>query len=267
MELKSPTDTHDCLLYDMAVLPNCNILVADRWNKTVNVVEVETGRLLSYVQLPGSPYRLCLLPGDRFAVSLSGGSVTLIQIIDVSTDHLKLLDSVNVEGCCGGLAYMNNKFIVGLNDQCVASINNEGKLLKSVSKDNTGNELFKNLYYICVTTTKDAPSIYVSDRSTRTITQLSEELEVLQTFKFPTDLGPYGLAAAGGEQLIVTGLGPDNCILWLLDTSTGVFTKLLNKLDVGDWNGRVAICPRMGRVYINARKTGQNENIKVYEIS
>jgi len=267
LELKAPTDTGNCWVADMAVLPSSNLLVADWGNQSVKLVDVLTGCLLSQVQLPGRPYKLCLLPGDRAAVSLPDEKV--IQILSVSTDQLNLLDRVNVKGQCMGLAYMNNIFIVGLIDKlCVASISIKGQLLKSVSKDNTGNAHFINPGRICVTTENNAPIIYVSDWST--ITRLSEQLEVLQKFKFPKGENvPYGLAAAGGGQLLVRGsdsLG--NPTLLVLDTGTGVFTekqgesRMISVLFVC-----VAFCPRSGREYVNARHRAGNECITVYEES
>jgi len=272
--VKAPEDTQSCWVYDMAVLPSCNLLVADMLNQSVKVVDVQTGRLLSHLLLPSEPLSLCLLPGDRAAVSLLPERV--IQIIDTSTDQLKLLDSVNVDrkynGCLG---YMNNKFIVGSSDQqCVASLNIEGTLLRSVSKDNTGNRLFKNPLYICVTTDIDGPSIYVSDSGTHTITRLSEKLEVLQTFRLPSKYGPYRLAAAGRGQLLVRGCDWDftrHTRLWVLDTGTGKFRE--RPKEEGEWKWEffytycVAFCPRLGRVYTNIGKHGENENISVYEIS
>ena len=289
----APADTRHCRVDDMAVLPSSNLLVADGWNQSLKVMDMETGNLLSNVQLPAGPYSLCLLPGDRAAVSLPAKRVTMIQIIEVPSDQLYLLDSVYVQGDCRGLAFMNNTFIVGLSDQqCVASINIDGKHLKSISKDNTGNKLFKYPWNICITTEMYGPSIYVSDCGTHTISGLSELLEVLQTFTVPyqyipnimtqhrphnltqfrqhnqTHYGPYGLAAAGGGQLLVRGWDRDSTRLWVLDTSTGVFTERLEGRANGFWYGeRVAFCPRLGRVYVNAEELHENDYISVFEIS
>ena len=262
--MKAPTDRRHCWVVDIAVLPSSNLLVADGGNQSVKLVDVLTGCLLSQVQLPGRPCRLCLLPGDRAAVSQPDEKV--IQIMSVSTDQLNLLDRVNVEGRCTGLAYMNNIFIVGFNDKpCVASISIKGQLLKSVSEDNTGNAHFKNPGHICVTTENDSPIIYITDWSTRTITRLSEQLEVLQTYKVPTENVPYGLAAAGGGQLLVRGRDFLSYPTFLvLDTGTGVFTEKQRRIL---FTSCVAFCSRLGRVYVNTRNHDGNECITVYETS
>jgi len=279
VDVKAPTDTDRCDVADMVVLPSSNLLVADFKNKSVKVVDVQTGCLLSHLHLPGYPYSLCLLPGDRAAVSLP--FMRNIHIINVSTDQINLLKIVDVEVNCFGLAYMNDTFVVGCSapQSAVALINIEGNVLKSVSKDNAGNTLFSYPTCIPVTTESNAPSIYVSDWRTRTITRLSEELKVLQTFQYPTQPGtngmnPAGMVPAGAGQLLVRGCGRDNPRLWVLDTNTGESKELLGLGYMhmeGDYNvsARVAFCPRLGRVYINTRYSayGKSDFINVYEIS
>jgi len=268
MDVRGPEATTLCCVEDIVVtLPSCNMLVSVAVNNSVKVVDVQTGRLLSHLHLPGRPASLCLLPGDRAAVLLPDERA--IQIIDISSDQLRLLDNVKVAEKYVSLAYMNNKFMVGSSDlRCVASLNIEGKLLKSVSKDNTGNQLFENPLHICVTTDIDGPSVYVSDWGNHTITRLSEELEVMQTFGVPIEYELYDLAAAGGGQLILI-VDSGNTKLLVLDTGTGEFTELLE--DVGDWGiyeaSRVTFCPRLGRVYTNTGSLVGVEYIRVFEIS
>jgi len=124
--------------------------------------------------------------------------------------------------------------------------------------------------YICVTTENDAPIIYVSDSGTGTITRLSEQLEVLQKFQLLSEHGPYGLAAAGGGQLLVRGSDSHSSpTLLVLDTGTGVFTKKQreSRKTFFLFAPCVAFCPRLGRVYVNARNRDGNQCIAVYEIS
>ena len=227
VELKAPTYT-GCRIIDMKVLPSLNILVADKRYKTLMVFDVQTDHLLSYIRLPDKPLRLCLLPGDRAAVLLH--QLSIVQILDVKSDQLKLQDRVNVEGRCCGLAYINSKFVVGLKDpQCVALINIAGMKLKSVSKDNKGKQCFLCPHYICVETEQDAPSIYVSDSVTDKITRLSEELEVLQTFAPPWDYGPFFQASSGREQLLVVEKA--NTVLWVLQPCKELEDAFMGILD------------------------------------
>jgi len=130
-------------------------------------------------------------------------------------------------------------------------------------------------YCIRVTTENNATSVYVHDFTTRTITRLSEELEVLQKFKYLArsyDLDSDDLVPAGGGQLLVSDRSPDNSKLLVLDTNTGEIKKLLEPMyKAGDYilSARVAFCPRLGRVYLNTGYLADRESdfINVYEIS
>jgi len=269
VDFKAPTDTRACIVADMVVLPSSNLLVADFNNNSVKVIDVHTGHLFSYAQLPGDPRSLCLLPDDRAAVSLP--FMRNIYIFDVSTAHINFLDSVDVERYCIGLAYMNDAFLAGFYEPqgaILALINIKGNVLKSVSSNNAGKTLFNCPFCIRVTTENNASSIYVSDFITRTITRLSEELKVLQWFQYSTQPGPGGLVPAGAGQLLAS----DCTGLWVLDTNTGERKKLLDvKHKDGNYcvAARVAFCPRLERVYINFRYLADRESdfINVYEIS
>ena len=79
--------------------------------------------------------------------------------------------------------------------------------------------------------------IYVSDNGTRTITRLSEELQVLQSFTDPALQDPPGLASVGGGQLLVVNWGW-NSTLSVLDVTTGQVTPLLGREE----NLRYTLC-------------------------
>jgi len=263
--LNELSDKWKCIVFHMVMLPSHKLLFADMLNKEVRIVDIQATRQISHLQLPGKPFRLCVLPGDRAAVSYS--DVRDIQILDVNSDQLKLLNRVRIVGLLSGLAYLNNKYVVGYSRPAyVALLNNEGKHFKSLSKDYAGHDLFRNICDMCVTTEKNNPTIYVADNIARTITRLSEKLEVLQTFTPQNQYTPNSLAATGGGQLLVSGrrlLKPDT--LFVLDTNTGVFEELLETAwQSGPFStGPVAFCPRLGHVYL----TTVSGSINVYAIS
>jgi len=255
---------------DVVVLPSLNLLVADWGNDSLKVVNSETGHLLSRAQLPGTPCRLCLLSGDRAAVTLNDRR---IQLMDVSSDMLNLQGIVLVEGECRGLAFLNDNFVVGFTmPGKLAILDFEGREHKSISGRKDEKTLFEYPDYICVASDKYPPTIYVTDWVTETITRLNENLEVMQTFKFPPKYGPFGLAIAGGEQLLVRGGDSEYSTLWLLDTTSGEFKELVQeKKHLKGVSGYVLACvdycPRLGHVYCGFRRGKDDENIQVYKIS
>jgi len=222
-----PTDEYNCLITDLAVLPDDLLLLADQNNKSMKLADPASGQLLDKLRLPGSPHGLCLLPGDRAAATIQTKS--LIQTISVASKKLVRQDVINVIGECFGIASVEDCFVVGLNSPAkVALVDRQESIYKSISEDSQGKTLFKHPHYICVTTETAIQVIYVSDYGTKTITRLSVELQVLQSFTDPALNEPCGLVPVGGRQLLI--VNPDfRSTLSVLDITTEQFMPLLGE--------------------------------------
>jgi len=249
VNIKSATDRSNCFITDLAVLPGDLLLLADSDNQSLKLADPASGQLLDHLQLPGSPHGMCLLPGDRAAVTIPFKS--MIQTISVTMKKLSLQDVINVNGECYGIDYVNDYFVVGFyKPAMLALIDNKGiiyKLLKTYAINHTLH--FKYPDYICVTTENTSKVINVSDRGTKTITRLSEELQVLQSFTDPALQIPCGLASVGGGQLLVVNYG-SRTTLSVLDVTTGQVTQLLGRKENLQQTYCVAVSHTLGTVYV-----------------
>ena len=253
INIKFPTDKHSCYITDMAVLPSDLLLLADISNKSVKLADPVSGKLLDQLQLPDQPWRLCLLPGDRAAVTIPGKST--IQTMSVTNNKLVLQNVIHIKEKCYGIDSIKDLFVIGFNNPAkVALVDCQGKIYKSISNDSQGKALFQYPNYICVTTENTRKVIYVSDHGTETITRLSEELQVLQSFTDPALQNPRGLVSVGGGQLHVVHYGglffPST--LSMLDVTTGQFTPLLGREENLRNTSCVAVSHTLGTVYVNS---------------
>jgi len=249
INVESPTDKHRCRISDLAVLPGDLLLLADTYNNSVKLADPASGQLLDKLQLPDIPWGLCLLPGDRAAVTIPDKST--IQIISVTNKKLVLQNVINIKEKCYGIDNIKDLFVIGFNDPAkVALVDSQGKIYKSISKDSQGKALFEYPDYICVTTETTRKVIYVSDNGTRTITRLSEDLQVLQSFTDPALHNPHGLASVGGQLVVVNGGLPST--LFVLDVTTGQVTPLLGQKEKLRYTGCVAVSHTLGTVYVNS---------------
>ena len=231
------------------MLPGDLLLLTDINNQSVKLVDPVSGKLLDQLQLPDQPWRLWLLPGDRAAVTIPAKST--IQTISVANKKLVRQDVINIKGKCCGIDSIKDYFVIGFNDPAkVALVDHQGKIYKAISKDSQGKELFKYPGYICVTTESTRKVMYVSDKGTKTITQLSEDLQVLQSFTDPALGIPYDLASVGGGQLLVVNGGSPST-LSVLDVTTGQFTRLLGQEEKLRYTDCVAVSHTLGTVYMN----------------
>jgi len=254
MNVKSHTDKSGCGITDLVVLPCDLLLLADRDNLSVKLADPGSGQLLDQLQLPDKPWGLCLLPGDRAAVTIPGRSI--IQTILVTNKKLSLKSVIKIERQCYGIDYLNDYFVVGSKSAGirarVALIDDKGKINKCISTVSQGKALFKYPNYIRVTTENTSKVIYVSDWGTKTITRLNEDLQVLQSFTDPGLENPHGLASVGEGQLLVV----DYSNSWfsklsVLDVTTEQFTQQLGQEENLRYTLCVAVSHTLRTVYVN----------------
>ncbi|XP_052778407.1 transcription intermediary factor 1-alpha-like [Mya arenaria] len=225
IQMKTTADTSNCSLTNVTLLPGGMLLLADSDNNSVKLLDTETSTVVSKVKLPGDPCDLCLLPGDRAAVTLP--CELKIQFLSTKC-NVSLQDIVEVGEECYGIDFYDDNLIVSFSyPGKVVMMDMKGKVNKSVDKDSSGKPLFRFPYYLTVTRESHRPSVYMSDTGTSIITMLSTSLQVLKIFKAAALINPRGLTAVGDTQLLVCGFGSNNIVL--LDTSTGKMTQLLGK--------------------------------------
>ncbi|XP_052779317.1 uncharacterized protein LOC128216711 isoform X2 [Mya arenaria] len=263
--VKKAADTRECFLTSMTLQSRGRLLLADCHNCSVKLVDTTTNKMVSQVKLPGQPWDMCLLPGDRAAVTLP--LKNKIQFISTQ-GNVTLLDRVKVDGYCYGIDFCDDYLVVSFCPGKVVLMNMKGKVKKSVYKYNSGEPLFQNPCYLTVTRESlTPPVIYVSDWSTNTITKLSISLEVLHTYQDPILKSPRGMTAVGDNQLLVCGMDSYNILL--LDTLTGKITQLLGREEGIESPRILAYCSQEKMMFVTCSryKRPELENfVKVFNL-
>ncbi|XP_052809491.1 uncharacterized protein LOC128237956 [Mya arenaria] len=256
--IKSPSDTGDCLLTSMLLLSGNRLLLADRTNNTVKIVDLNTSSLVSEVKVAVKPWDMCLLPGDRVAITSTVGSIQFLE----KQGQFYLGNSIKLDENCRGIGYHNDSLIVSFSTGKVKKMNMDGKALKNVSKKWFSNQ-FQYPWCLTVVNEGQAAVFYVSDYAKHTITSLDIDLNILQTLENPALHGPTGITAVG-NQLLVCGLYSNN--IMCLHLPSGQMTKLLGKGD-GIWKPySVCYSQQQKKLYVTHHNKGINANnvVKVY---
>ncbi|XP_052781796.1 uncharacterized protein LOC128218228 [Mya arenaria] len=262
--VKASSDTHDCFLTSVSLLPGDRLLLSDYDNRSLKLVDTMNNKLVSQVTLPGNPWDLCLLPGDRAVVTMP----CLKKIQFVSTQQkVTLQDVVKVDVECFGIDFCDDNLIVSsTNPGKVVLMDMKGKVKKSVDSDSSGKPLFQYPNYLTVT--RESQTLYVSDQGTNTITKMSILLEVLQSYQDPILKYPRGLTAVGDNQLLVCGSGSYNILL--LDALTGSITQLLEIEEGKEMPYIVAYCPLRKMMFVTSSMYGAPELdnfVKVFKVA
>ncbi|XP_052785066.1 uncharacterized protein LOC128220632 [Mya arenaria] len=253
--VKSPSNFNKCWLNSLLLLPGDRLLLADSNNDKVKLVDLSTSTLVAEVSVITGPWGMCLLPGDRVAVCLTGS----IQFLE-TRGQLSLGESIGVNGNCYGVVYDNNFLIVSFQSGVLQKMDMEGNVLKV-----TNDSAFKTPFYLTIVSEGPTKAIYVSDEHTNTITKLDMNLNILQTFQDHALKGPRDITAVG-NQLLICGWNSHN--IMCLDLPSGEMTQLLGANEGIASPRNACYSQQQNKMYVCDHTYGHAKNyVKVYSLN
>jgi len=254
LQVTSPGDG-EIRIPDIAVVSSSRVLVTECTN-TVRLLDSQGGKLVSKLPLSSRPYRVCLLRDGRAVVTLPNQK--RIQFIRVEGDTLSLDGTIDANGEVYGLAGHNNHIILSFRDPVkLEKITMTGGVTHQLNNHTAGRELFKWPYFI---TSSHDGNIFIADSGTHTISQLDQNLQVVQTFTSPMLKSPAGIVTVSNTQLLVVGRNSNNILM--LDTTTGSMTSLLGQTEGIQDPLALGWCPVSRKLYVVLGR--YNTTINVY---
>ncbi|XP_060592892.1 uncharacterized protein LOC132747508 [Ruditapes philippinarum] len=113
-------------------------------------------KILDVCQLPRSPWQICEVDNE-IAVSSSWINIDIVT----TEGPLKVAREIKTDHRCFGLGYKNGKLYVTDLMETMFVYNKTGTMLIQFSKDQSGNNLFNNIYSLTVS--QDGERMYVAD--------------------------------------------------------------------------------------------------------
>ncbi|XP_052774709.1 uncharacterized protein LOC128213196 isoform X1 [Mya arenaria] len=258
--VKSPIDTRDCFISSMLLLPMNMLLLADWHNDTLKLVDLQTSSMVSHVSVPGKPWGMCLLPGDRVAVTME----TIIQFLETK-GQLTLSDSIKVDDDCRGIAHHDGSLIVSYFSGKLQILNMKGGVIRKTEKYMNGQQVLVSPFHLIVARASQTAFVYVSDIEMNTITKLDMNLNFLQTFRDPALKGPMGISVFA-NQLIICCVKRNNIIC--INLSSGKMSQLHVEDDVIPDPEYCVYSPLQKKLYVTFNKHGHanhaENSVKVY---
>ncbi|XP_052808636.1 uncharacterized protein LOC128237295 isoform X1 [Mya arenaria] len=202
--VKSPSDSSECFLTSMLLLPGNRLLLSDR-NGTVKLVDLNTSSIVSEVLVQNKAWDMCLLPGDRVAVSGVPGCIQFLE----TRKQISLGNNIKVDGDSLGIGYHTECLIVSYSTGKVEKMNLKGKVLKKVPNNRSHENLFEYPWYLTVVSKGHTAAIYVTDCGKHTITKLDMDLNISKTLQDPSMRAPRGITPVG-NQLLICGSESNN---------------------------------------------------------
>jgi len=231
INVKTDGDTVTCCIYGLVSLPNGRLVAADNYYEKVKLIDVQQARVVSALDLPGSPRDMTATdePG-QIAVTL--GNQNKIVVVKVTGDSLLKDREIQTSSSCYGIASIKGNLVVSLaSPERLEIIDKHGTVLRRIEHDQKGKQLFHDVYSIAASPQGDA--IYVPDYDKNTVTCLSASGEVKAVHTHSELRSARGAAVDQRGAVYVAGRYSNN-ILQIIPDSRKVSELLSAKDGIAD---------------------------------
>jgi hypothetical protein len=190
--IKTSQDKNACMITGMTLLSPHLLIITDRENSAVKMVDIGGMSVLDQQCLDSKPRDVTSVSQNELAVTLPDNRT--IQFISVSRNNLKKKHTIKVDGNCYGISCRKDKMVVSFwISPKVQILLIDGTVLQTIQNK----IIFESPSYI---TTNDN-CIYVSDFKRKIITMLNWQCEV--TGKYVCTDSPRGLTMSDDGTVFV----------------------------------------------------------------
>lgn len=220
----SNLDTDVPWISGMALVDKTKLLLVDTTNKVLKSVNTAGCITDGQLKLNSRPWGIATLGKNVAAITFPDHEE--IQVI-ACTNSLLVTKKFRVRGKCFGIGYFKEKFVVSFSDPCKAEIiNRNGEVLRTLTVDARGKDLFKSPEYVSITCHDGKTVILISDWKNSSITKLSEDGVVLSIVKDKIS-APGGIAVSSFGEMFVSNHSK-HCV-HLVATDGKKVSKVLKK--------------------------------------
>ena len=216
INIEAKNDKGDCFILGMALTNNGTILLADENNKNIKSVSPES-KVLSVLSLTSCPTAITVL--DTTAAVVAAKKLYIINITDNTTLSLKSKSKLDYE-IYAMVAYNGNLAVTcETSPDTTKLITIDGRVLWSVLRDTTGQDLFNYPHGITITSITDTTAVVVvSDTGNDTLTLLEAQTG---TFIRSIDVGegkkPWGITTDSDGNVYVCYCDTNEIHVWSAD--------------------------------------------------
>jgi uncharacterized coiled-coil protein SlyX len=166
-------DKLKCCITGITLLTPDLLIITDRNNKAVKMVDTSSQSVSDQLQLDNGPWDITTVTSTELAVTLPDKQT--IQFISISSNKLIMKHTVKVGGNCYGISCYQGKLVVPFyNPAKLQILDMNGTILTTID----GRNIFECPWYI----TCNRSSIYVSDCNMKTVTRLNWQGGVIGSY-------------------------------------------------------------------------------------
>ncbi|XP_060583855.1 uncharacterized protein LOC132740018 [Ruditapes philippinarum] len=188
MNVKVQGDKQTCCIYGSCLTEDNFLLLADYYNKKTKCVDTTKAVVVDQCCLPDKPHDVCCTSKAEAAVSLDNKTIQFVSLFNpmIKVRQLKMNHR------CFGIASKDDKLIITDNKSFFIH-KTSGDLLQTVSKDNSGNELFHQSR-LMTKLSNHGDKVYVASGQ-NDIVLLNIQGKHIDTYKFSEQSGIIGVCS------------------------------------------------------------------------
>ncbi|KAL4219451.1 hypothetical protein ACF0H5_022030 [Mactra antiquata] len=249
LNVKLQDDSEDCFILGSCIIDN-TVLFTDLWNDKLKRFDISSSSLIDYCTLPDGPRGVCRV-GEEVAVACMG----VVQFVSIN-DKLSLSRSIKISHESYGIAYNDDKLYITDEDKSLYMYDMSGNLLKSVTTDNDGQDLFKGSNHITFNDKKDV--LFVGDDD-KGLVCFNAQCDYMKTITDP-DVRPDGVCVDCYGNVIVANLSLQTIVQCGRDgQKRGI---IVDETKYNEYPRSVCINPRLKRMFISY----QSCKVQVYHL-
>ncbi|XP_060586141.1 uncharacterized protein LOC132741893 [Ruditapes philippinarum] len=204
VNIKHENDKRTCNVNGSCFTDDGLLFLADYYNKTLKLIDLSSESIKDKLNLEASPYKICQISKNDFAVSLNNKTIQFVTMGSKLTNKQLKLDHD-----CYGLAYKDNKLFISDSRTALYIHDMNGILLQKITSDKQGNAIFKSTRGISVSS--DGKMIYVADGNKGLIV-LDIEGNYKTTITDPDFINLYGVCTDKRGNIFVCGWGQSKIV-------------------------------------------------------
>ncbi|XP_060574257.1 uncharacterized protein LOC132731974 [Ruditapes philippinarum] len=213
VNIKHQNDRTSCHVLGSCFTDDGLLFLADYNNKTFKLIDLSSESIKDKLNLEASPYRICQISKNDFAVSLNNQTIQFVTM----DKELITTGQLNLDHVCNGLAYKDNKLFISDSNTALYIYDMNGIMLKKITTDKQGNAIFNDNKDISVSS--DGKMIYVADYYKGLIV-LDIEGNYKTTITDPDFINLFGVCTDKRGNIFVCGWG-NSKIVQINEKTTG----------------------------------------------
>ncbi|KAH3790960.1 hypothetical protein DPMN_169168 [Dreissena polymorpha] len=192
--VKMPSDSDTCMIEAVCALPNGQVLVADRENKNVKLLNQQY-RVVSHLDVRDKPLDMCLITPTEIAVAVHDE----VQFITVSQSQLAKGRKLKLQHYCPGIAHNQGDLYI-CSDTALYKFTLSGKLVCRLYEDSSADFI---VYKCAVSPTGDR--LYITSYNKHKLLTLARDGTLLATYTDPALRYTTALHVTPAGQVLVCG--------------------------------------------------------------